>query len=234
PGVTRIPGSDAGPRSVTCSRSTARWASGSRATGWRASSRPSGGRWKGRRGIRAAGAGLLGRGRGSRRQPPARGRAGVRGRDESGALRVDGPGHRGTAREGRPRLPLSRRRRPSRVGGCLRDLLLLARPRARRARREAGGPGRLRGAGRLRERSRPVRRGDRSGQRRGPRELPAGVHARRAHPGGRRARAGRGGGAGGGGGTEDPRAGCRIVSLGGAFLWGFVGTVLLTTLMSGA
>ena len=77
------------------------------------------------------------------------------------------------------RSPLSRRRRPPRRGRRLRRLLVLAGRGARpsgTARRGHRADGRAR---RARQRRRPLRRGDRSEQRRLPRQLPAGLVAPR-------------------------------------------------------
>ena len=77
-----------------------------------------------------------------------------------------------------PPLPRGRdRRRPLRRGGQLRDLLLLARVRARRDRRGPARPRPVRQAPLLREPPRPVCRGDRPALGPPPRQLPAGLHA---------------------------------------------------------
>ena len=60
--------------------------------------------------------------------------------------------------------------------GTLRDLLVLARVRARRDRRGPARPRHVRQAALLREPARPVRRGDRPALGPPPRQLPAGLH----------------------------------------------------------
>ena len=69
------------------------------------------------------------------------------------------------------------RRRPQRRGGDVHDLLVLARLRALRDRRDRARARAVREAARLRERPGPVRRGDRHAHGPPPRQLPAGVHA---------------------------------------------------------
>ena len=106
--------------------------------------------------------------------PAARGRARPRHRD----------GHRRRADRRRPRAALQGRgdrRRPRRRGGDVRDLLLLARERARRDRRVVAGPRAVRADAELREPAAALRGGDRPAIRAPPGELPAGVHAPRAH-----------------------------------------------------
>src|SRR5262249_19045151 len=82
----------------------------------------------------------------------------------------------------------------------------------------------------LRQRRRPVRRGDRARRRRAARQLPAGVHPRRAHQRRADARAH----------ERRTRPAARLRRRrGGGFmrfgewaLWGFAATVVLTTMMS--
>ena len=90
---------------------------------------------------------------------------------------------RGAHRAG-PRAPLPRlgdRRRPGRRGGVVRDLLVLARERARRDRRDGARPGAVRAAARVRLAARAVRRGDRRELGPPPGQLPPGVHPPGAH-----------------------------------------------------
>ena len=93
-------------------------------------------------------------------------------------------GHRRRADRRRPRAALQGRgdrRRPRRRGGDVRDLLVLARERARRDRRVVAGPRAVRADAELREPAAALRGGDRPAIRAPPGELPAGVHAPRAH-----------------------------------------------------
>src|SRR5690606_16573136 len=127
--------------------------------------------------------------------------------------------------------PLPAARPPRRRRLRNRQLLGGGVPRARRWER-AGGGGALPFAAEVRERGGALRRGDRSGHRKGARQLSAGVHPRRshqrgAHPGAASARQG----AAPHGNSSQRRFAMNVQSW---LLWGFAGTVVLTSIMAGS
>ena len=94
------------------------------------------------------------------------------------------PRHRRRAHQRRPRPPLQggvHRRRAVRRRGHVHDLLILVGLGARDRRRDGTGAGAVREAALVRRPVAPLRRGDRRHHRAAPRQLPAGVHAPRAH-----------------------------------------------------
>src|SRR5262249_17755531 len=130
----------------------------------------------------------------------------------------------------RPRVPPRRGGgggRPPRGGGRCRLLGLRGGGRPRPRGGGGGRPPRLRGAPRLRERRRPLRRGDRPRDRRRAGQLPAGVHPHRLNqcrPGARGVRRRWGNG----------RQREAAMNRSSTILWGFVATVFLTGIMAGS
>ena len=112
-------------------------------------------------------------------------------------LPVDPGTHRGGAGDRQPGAPVPRRRqrRLRRTRGHLQPLLVLVRGGAHPGRTSGAGPAHLREDADLRQPPRAVLRGDRP-VRRGAGQLPAGVHAPRAHPRGGQAGPGPGARAG--------------------------------------
>src|SRR5581483_1589907 len=166
----------------------------------------------------------------SGREPPAASLVRVLSRGRAADARDVAP-DRGASR-GAPRAApkVPRRAHPRRRR--LRHLQLLGGgvPRARRRHRGGGGSAAAQ-APRLRQRRRPLRRGDRPRNRRGAGKLSPGVHAHRPDQRGPLvARSPRG--------EEAPRrtrrCGGTEVNWPSALLGGFVGTLLLTTLEAGA
>jgi len=122
--------------------------------------------------------------------------------------------------------------------GRVRNLQLLGR-RICRDRWRPGPDGRaaVRAAPQLRERRRALRRRGRPCDGRGRRKLPASIHARRADQCGavdHAAAAGPKVALARGGPTRATGSGGAPVNVGGWLFWGFVGTIVLTTLMSGS
>ena len=138
-----------------------------------------------------------------------------------------------------PGLHLPRRDQPAPGRGRVRHLQRLGHRAPGGRRRLAGRGGRLVPAvPRLRQRPGPVRRGGRSGDRRGARQLSAGVQPRRPD----RGRAGHRGAAARGA-SHRPRGSAPAAGAGSEradmnwtswLLWGFAATAVLTTVMAGS